>query len=268
VPQFPGQLRNSSTVALSSLLRPYPQYSQILQTRTDDGRNMKTHTFEIRGQRPFKAGLSFLGAYAWNSEQREEWLDDLAQYEVFQSGGDNGWEWRPTDSPTHRITAAVTWEVPVGRQRAYWSNMPVALDWVIGDWQLAASTRWYSGRPVLFTTSYIVGGDPKLSDPANDKWFDTSQFTLADTFTPRTNPFYYSGLNGPQFWLLDSTLTKNFRLGDRYRIEGRLEAYNLLNHLNWDQPEVAISSANFGKVTRRRTDSNGRELQLGVRFVF
>jgi hypothetical protein len=266
--KFPGQLRNSSTVALSSLLRPYPQYSQLLQTRTDDGRNMRTHTFEVRGQRPFKAGLSFLGAYAWNSEKREEWFDDLAQYEVFQSEGGSGWEWRVTDSPVHRITAAVTWEIPVGRQRAYWSNMPVALDWVIGGWQLAASTRWYSGRPVLFTTSYIVSGEPKISDPANDKWFDTSVFKLQDTFTPRNNPFYYEGLNGPTFWLVDSTLTKNFNIGEKFRVEARLEAYNLLNHLNWDQPEVSISSANFGKVTRRRTDSNGRELQFGLRFVF
>ena len=36
----------------------------------------------------------------------------------------------------------------------------------------------------------------------------------------------------------------------------------------WDQPEVNLSSANFGKVTRKRVDGNGREIQVGARFVF
>ena len=67
---------------------------------------------------------------------------------------------------------------------------------------------------------------------------------------------------------MDSTLTKQFRLGGKYKLEARIEAYNLLNHLNWDLPDTTISSANFGKVTRRRTDSNGREIQAGLRFVF
>jgi hypothetical protein len=38
--------------------------------------------------------------------------------------------------------------------------------------------------------------------------------------------------------------------------------------LVWDQREVTLAIANFGKVTRMRTDSQGREVQIGVRFVF
>ncbi len=118
VDKFPGQLRNASTVNLGTLLVPYPQYSQVLQRNTDDGRNMRTHTFEVRAQRPFTRGISLLVAYAYNREHREEWFDDIAQYEVFQSNGESGWEWRPTDAPAHRATTAVTWQVPVGRGRA------------------------------------------------------------------------------------------------------------------------------------------------------
>jgi hypothetical protein len=57
-------------------------------------------------------------------------------------------------------------------------------------------------------------------------------------------------------------------LNSRYRLEARIEAYNVLNAIVWDQPEINLSSANFGKVTRKRVDSNGREIQIGVRFVF
>ena len=57
-------------------------------------------------------------------------------------------------------------------------------------------------------------------------------------------------------------------MGSKYRLEARIEAYNVFNMIVWDQPEVNLSSANFGKVTRKRVDGNGREIQLGARFVF
>ncbi len=38
--KFPGQLRNTATVTLGSLLVPYPQYGAITQTNTN-GRNLK-----------------------------------------------------------------------------------------------------------------------------------------------------------------------------------------------------------------------------------
>ena len=54
----------------------------------------------------------------------------------------------------------------------------------------------------------------------------------------------------------------------RYRLEARLEAYNAFNSVVWDKPDPNISSANFGKVTRKRLDGTGREIQIGMRFVF
>ena len=92
-------------------------------------------------------------------------------------------------------------------------------------------------------------------------------FAVQDSFTPRSNPLHYDGLNGPWAPFLDMTLTKSFNFGREYRLEARLEAYNVLNHIVW-APEGEPSSANFGKVTRKRVDSHGREIQVGVRFVF
>jgi hypothetical protein len=64
------------------------------------------------------------------------------------------------------------------------------------------------------------------------------------------------------------TLTKMFALGQRYKLEFRAEAYNAFNTIIWDNPDLTQSSANFGKVTRKRVDGNGREIQLGLRFIF
>ena len=98
--QFPGPLRNNATVALSSLLVPYPQYGAIMQTNTGVGRNMKTHSIDLKVQRPFRSGISFLAAYAFQRDRIENWLGDDQRYQVLQSGG----EWAGSGSrPTPRF---------------------------------------------------------------------------------------------------------------------------------------------------------------------
>ena len=266
---FPGPLRNNTTVALGSLLVPYPQYGAISQTNTGAGRNLKTHSIDLKVQRPFRSGVSFLVAYAYQRDRIENWLGDVEQYQVLQTGGEEGWEWQPSNPalPEHRMTGAVTWELPFGRNRAYLADMPTALDYVIGGWQYSSAVRIYSGRPVLFTNAVAVSGNPKLDSPTFDQWFDTSMFSAQPAFTPRTNPVAYDGLNGPGAWFVDMTMTKSFPIGS-YRLEMRVEAYNAFNHIVWDQPDTGFGSGTFGKVTRKRVDSYGREIQFGLRFVF
>jgi hypothetical protein len=266
---FPGSLRNPATVTLGSLLVPYPQYGAITRTNTSTGRNMWTQSLDFRLQRPFRSGISFLAAYAFQRDRIENWLSDIDEYEVLTSGGESGWEWQPANPalPEHRVTGAITWQIPVGRGQKFGADMPAALDAAIGGWQYTTTVRLYSGRPVFFNTN-AVSGNPKLDNPTRDRWFDTTMFAAQPAFTPRTNPVWYSGLNGPGATFVDMTLTKSFRIGQRYRMEARFEAYNAFNTIIWDQPDTTFGSANFGKVTRKRTDSLGREIQVGLRFVF
>ncbi|MFB3854848.1 MAG: carboxypeptidase regulatory-like domain-containing protein [Vicinamibacterales bacterium] len=267
VNQFPGALRSPSTVRLDSLLKPYPHYSSITQNNTN-GKKAKAHTFEIRAQRPYVKGFSFVASYSYSNEQTQEWLDDIATYKTLIEGSDAGWTWRPAaDVPRHRVTGALSWQLPVGKGRAIGGSMPTALDLAIGGWQYSLATRWYSGRP-LFFGKYAVSGSPKIDNPTRDRWFDTSKFAIEDTYIPRTNPMYHDGVNGPGWTVTDMTLTKMFSLGSRYRLEARIEAYNAFNTIIWDNPTLDLSSANFGKVTRKRVDGNGRELQMGLRFIF
>jgi hypothetical protein len=194
---------------------------------------------------------------------------------VLQSGGDAGWEWRPlaeaTDrgaNPVHRFTTAISWQIPVGRGQRYGSDMNQIADVFLGGWQYTTTGRYYSGRQLIFGTSYAVSGNPKIDNPTRDRWFDTSMFAVQDTFTPRSNPWVYDGLNGPSIFLADMTLTKAFSIGPRYKLEARIESYNAFNTTTWDIPDLNLSSANFGKVTRKRIDGTGREFQLGLRFTF
>src|SRR5207247_6062148 len=164
-----------------------------------------------------------------------EWFDDRAQYQVFASNGRDGWEWRPTDLPVHRFTAAATWQLPIGCDRPVRPAGGARLR----DRRMAVTpaARYYSGRLLLFNQSLIVDGDPRIDNPTRDRWFDTTKFRgRQDSFTPRNSPWYWDGLVGPGVFLADMTLTKMFTLTSSYRVEARIEAYNAFNTIVWDNP--------------------------------
>ncbi len=267
--KFPGTLRTQSTITIGNLLRPYPQYGVINQTNTN-GKKERLQSFEIQVQRPFNNGLSVLVAYAYQSEQSQEFFDDFATFA-------RQFTWRDTDTPRNRLTSALSWNIPVGRGGWLLKDAPKAVDLALGGWQFTTATHVYSGRPLFFTQNLIVDGNPRISNPTHDRYFDTSKFHALPTSTlatdpvnlhRRDNPVTYPGLVGPTTWQTDMTISKAFRLTERFRLETRLEAYNAFNRVNFDNPTVDFTSANFGKITRKLVAYNGREVQYGLRLVF
>jgi carboxypeptidase family protein len=267
--KFPGSLRTATTISQGNLLRPYPQYGAINQTNTS-GRGEHLHSFEILAQRPFARGLSLLLAYAYQREQTQEFFDDLATYA-------RRFEWRDTDTPRQRFTSAISWDIPIGRGRSLLKDANRAVDMVVGGWTFTTTTRIYSGRPLFFNQNLIVDGNPRISNPNITRWFDTSKFhalptstdpTLPPNLHKRDNPWTFPGLYGPGIWQTDVTMSKSFRITERFRIEARGEAYNVFNRVQLANPIVDFNNANFGKITTKLVAYNGREIQYGLRLVF
>ncbi len=274
--KFPGSLRTQTNITIGALLRPYPQYGVINQTNTN-GKKEHLQSFEVQVQRPFAKGLSVLVAYAYQREQTQEFFDEFATFA-------RQFTWRDTDTPRNRLTSAVSWDIPIGRNGWLLKDAPRAVDLAVGGWQFTTTTRVYSGRPIFFTQNLLVDGNPKLDHPTNNLYFDITKFRRLPTTTNpdgvtanpndpvnlhrRDNPYTYAGLNGPGIWQTDMTLSKSFRITERFRLETRIEAYNAFNHVNFDNPTVDFTSANFGKVTRKLVAYNGREMQYGLRLVF
>jgi hypothetical protein len=266
--RFPGSLRSQTSITQGALLRPYPQYGVINQTNTP-GKGEHLHSFEVQAQRPFARGLSVLVAFAYQREQTQEFFDDLATYA-------RRFEWRDTDTPRRRFTSAVSWDIPVGKGRSFLNDAPKGVDLIVGGWTFTTITRLYSGRPLFFTQNLVVNGNPKLDNPTQARWFDTSKFSLPTSSDPtlpvslrrRDNPWTFPGLEGPGIWQSDVTLSKSFHLTERFRLEVRGESYNVFNHTNFANPIVDFNNANFGKVTTKLVAYNGREFQYGLRLVF
>jgi hypothetical protein len=60
-------------------------------------------------------------------------------------------------------------------------------------------------------------------------------------------------VQGPNFWNLDAGLSKNIKMTERFNLQLRFEAFNVLNHPNFENPRNATSgspsivSAAFGQ---------------------
>jgi hypothetical protein len=86
--------------------------------------------------------------------------------------------------------------------------------------------------------------------------------------TPPANaPFGNSPRNavrGFNFWQLDTGLTKDFRITERYRLQLRAEAFNITNRSNFGDPNTMLSTT-FGVI---KSAMPARELQVAGKIIF
>ncbi|MBL8210037.1 MAG: hypothetical protein JNK87_04965 [Bryobacterales bacterium] len=257
---FPGNLRTQSTVTRGSLLRPYPQYGgNLTENNVGNWRN-RYQALQLRVQRTYSAGASVLMAYNYNQERNEAYFNDIQQY-VFQTF------WLGSNNARHRLTLAGVYDVPVGKGRKFGSDIHPVLNGIVGGWQLSGIYSYRSGEFLRFPQA-DVNGSPFIDNPGPGKWFNTDAYTVPTPFTPRTNPYQYSGVTGPIFWNTDATVSKFFPIKERYKFEFRFEAYNLTNSLMWANPNMAVGNQLFGRSTAQAATNRGREMQYTLRFMF
>jgi hypothetical protein len=262
VDTFPGALRTRATVARQDLLKPYPQYLNMFQDWTN-GRKAKYHTFELRAQRPFYDGLSTLVGYAYVRGSRQEFYDNVDEY-------DEQFTWTNVTDPRHRLNVSVVWDVPVGRDKRIGAGMNSALNAVVGGWELAGNYRYESGQILRFAGMIAPTETPKTlgNVGAGNFWFDTTGFQRLPAFTRRTNPWQYDSLKGPNYHNVDLALAKRVPLKGTTSLNFRIEAYNLLNGMNWANPSTNINASDFGRVSAQAPAFFGRQLQYTLRVQF
>jgi hypothetical protein len=82
---------------------------------------------------------------------------------------------------------------------------------------------------------------------------------------------------GPWFVGLNTSLTKSFKLTEAFRLQVRLDGFNLLNHSNFDNISTDLAGSCFGCATALVHDGSSsladpgsisRRFQLGARLTF
>jgi hypothetical protein len=260
--QMRGALRTQRTVALSSLLRPYPHYTSVQQFNTD-GVEERYHSMQLRVQRPFANGFNFLLAYNYNQERMQEFFNKEEEFLT-------QFRWEDGTRPRHRATIASTYEFPFGRGRRYLSQMHPVADAILGGWTTSGIFWYYAGNRLRFGQMDVVG-EPAIDDL--DKWglmFNPAAFRFNPNanFEVRTNPKSYPGVQGPGYKVVDVNIAKFFRINERVQLEFKMEAYNVTNTFSGADPVLNVTSSAFGRVTNMAAGTQGRELQYNFRIHF
>jgi hypothetical protein len=97
------------------------------------------------------------------------------------------------------------------------------------------------------------------------QWFDPTAFSAPAPLTFGNSPV--DAVWGPGSISWDLAMFRNFPLREKLRLQARMEAYNVLNHFNLNNPNTAFGQATFGQVTSK-SNSSPRNLQLGLRLTF
>lgn len=74
------------------------------------------------------------------------------------------------------------------------------------------------------------------------------------------------GIEGPAFWKIDMSLARVLSVGEARTLEFRVEAFNLLNHFNWGDPNTSLNAGTFGRITTQAGDP--RIMQFAVKYGF
>jgi outer membrane receptor protein involved in Fe transport len=156
---------------------------------------------------------------------------------------------------------------------------------LINGWSLSPIIKIRSGRP--FTVSnggvdanldgitgtdraQLTGISPYLANPTAAAWFNVAAFSrnLAATGVERDGNSPRNFLYGPGFRVVDLAISRDFKLGERYKLRLRGEGTNVFNIVNLGQPNASVP---VGTSTTFGTISNGapmRILQFGARLTF
>jgi hypothetical protein len=213
---------------------------------------------QVKLQRQFSNGFSFLAGYNFNREASSNFFNADDQYARKLTFLDS-------NNPRHRLNVSGTYELPFGRGRRLLAHAPAIVNALLGGWSTTNLFNYNSGAFVRFGPLQVTG-DPHIDHPTLTQAFNTSAFQILPAFTKRTNPWQYEGLTGPRLVNLDSTLSKQFQIRERLRLEVKAEAYNVSNSFRPTDPNVTVTSSAFGQSTNQA--NLGRSMQYTMRLIF
>jgi hypothetical protein len=265
---------------------PFPYIAPTFYDRSTGRGNY--NALQASLERRYNNGLAYGVAYTW-SKSMDVGGDGYFGVEggVPQNAYDPGQYDRSVSGLDLKQVLAVNtlYAIPVGKGKRFSTGSGV-LDYIVGNWQINNIFQAHSGSPL----TPMVGGDvsntgslgfynyehanvvpgvsPNLSHRSAAKWFNPAAFSI-----PLFGTYGDAGRNtlrGPAFWVLDSSVFRQFPVGEGRQFEFRAEAFNLANHVNLGLPDGTITDSTVGVISGTAYGNTflNRQLQIAVKFVF
>jgi len=243
------------------------------------------NSFWVLGKRTFSSGLGFLASYTYADSMTDApaFRSPANEAEVPQNSFDPEADWGPSGCDIrHRFVSSVIYKVPVSASGGSSTAGKVAHA-VFGGWQASLIYQWQSGFPFTISVfgdtanagallnvnpiraNVVPGVSPELpgDQRSADMWFNTAAFTTPAPFTFGTAT--RNSVWGPSLSKADLALDRAIPTGV-VQLHFRVEAFNLLNTVNYGTPNRFVNTPQFGSITEAATAA--RQIQFVVRATF
>jgi hypothetical protein len=292
------QATAGGSASLQSRIFGYPGFGSIVGTLPWGTSNY--NSLQAKVEKRFTSGLYLLDSFTWSKaiDIAAQSLDGGGNCDNCGNGipsVQNIYNWqgdRGISSYNHPLvnSTAMVWTLPVGKGHWLGGNMNRAWNTALGGWQMTNILQARSGDPL--TMAYNPNNNTQVSGIITISGRNAYRPNLTGSPTKNTSRAYNSSLGGivylnpsaystppanapfgnsPRnavrgfdFWQLDTGLTKDFPITERYRLQFRAEAFNITNRTNYGDPNTELGTT-FGVI---KSALPARELQVAAKIIF
>ncbi len=254
-------------ISAYNLRRPYPIFNGITQF-TNPWAKYRYDSLQVRVEKRVLASrqtgiLTFIFAYTFaKAFEANHRLND----------------WNLREKPIHElsnldkpqnIAFSGVWDLPFGTGRR-WLSSPNTLTGILTNgWTFDWIWTYYSGYAVGKPDAIFSCGSYKIDKQTENQWFnnDRSCYTTRPSFTLRVVEDRFANIRNPAKPQLNIALAKNFKAGERYKVQFRGESFNTTNTPIRRAPNTDFRSADFGKLPIQQ-ENFPRNIQFALKIFF
>lgn len=254
-------LLNTNSVAAAALA-PYAGFSSISQYQTSASSTY--HSLQTSLKRNLSKGLLVQAVYTWSKA--------ITDASALGSTPQNSYNLRAERSLAsfdrrHVFVVNYVYDLP------FFAGQKGLLGRTLGGWELTGIFQLQSGLPIsaglagstngLATRPDVAAGQSLEGSKTVNSWFNTQAFAFpAFGSFGNASPFL---IRGPGIQVWDFSVLKNIRFRERLTYQLRGDAFNILNHTNFNNVSNNLGAGNFGQVTSAH---DPRILQVSMKLEF
>jgi hypothetical protein len=283
-----GGYLNSTQTLLANQIRPYKGYGGMYSIQNIFTGNY--NSLQVSVKKRFKGESMLDGNYTWSKSLTNGPADRTGPPQnAYNINADYG------KSPSDRTNIATidgVWDLP------WLHEQKGLLGRTLGGWEISGILQAQSGVPLTVASSggglingvtnadvaglAILGASPagirpdQISDPNSASgttpihtrlhWFNTNAFAAPSAALGQPGNAKRGTILGPGFYRIDTGLFRNFKVTERVKFQLRGEAFNVMNHTNFNGVSVtATTPSTFGVVSGAR---EARILQVAGKISF
>jgi hypothetical protein len=275
-----GNLANSATITRGQLLRPFPQFTDVLAHRVTDSR-ARYNAMTLRLDKRIRNNWGVNANYTFSRLMDNQFGESNTYSNRNTSALDNydlerEWGYSLLDVP-HRVNVNGTIVLPFGDGHR-WLNEGIS-NAILGGWSVTAAARFQNGFPVSVwqsaNNSGLLGSTQRpnivpgvalategtLEERLNN-WINQAAFTAAPAYTFGNAPRTLDDLRTPGQKNVDLSVQKAQRVAGK-TISVRADILNLFDNPLFTTLQSQLGTPTFGQLTA--VGGYARSVQFQVR---